>query len=379
MPTKQRIFELDALRGISLFGIILMNILVFSLPYEMALMSQTIKGFNTVILQLITLFVIGSFYPIFTFLFGYGLAIMFEHSQIRKVRFYPIIYRRLSFLIVIGIIHGLFIFSGDILFGYAFTGFFAVLFIKMTARKLMKIASILFLLKILLMVIPIAMLNYVQGVYETNNYLGISLPQFIDVKQNGDYLSFIKLNMLENLYSMLDVIMGSAFLEYFPYVLFGIAAHKMNLIELMRTKRQSFLKWGCLITVLGYLIKVPFAIDYDNSAFAIINAVGGPIVAVGYIIIIVYLCQNERTLKIMRVFKYPGKLSLSVYITQSIVFTFIFMGFGLGLYYKLPLYQAYLMVIIFYGLQVTGCYYYLKIFNMGPIEWLWRKFTYLKS
>lgn len=97
MPTKQRIFELDALRGISLFGIILMNILAFSLPYEIALMSQTIKGFNTVILQLITLFVIGSFYPIFTFLFGYGLGIMFEHSQIRKVRFYPIIYRGLAF------------------------------------------------------------------------------------------------------------------------------------------------------------------------------------------------------------------------------------------------------------------------------------------
>ena len=82
MPVKQRIFELDALRGISLFGIILMNILVFSLPYEMASMSQTVKGFNAVLLHLITLFVIGSFYPIFTFLFGYGLGMMFEHSRI---------------------------------------------------------------------------------------------------------------------------------------------------------------------------------------------------------------------------------------------------------------------------------------------------------
>lgn len=378
MPMKQRIFELDALRGISLFGIILMNILVFSLPYEMASMSQTVKGFNAVLLHLITLFVIGSFYPIFTFLFGYGLGMMFEHSRIRKVRFYPMIYRRLSFLLVIGVIHGMFIFSGDILFGYAFTGLFAVLFIKMKAQKLIKIASILFVFKILIFVVPFTILNYTQGVYEKNNYLGISLQQFIDVKQNGHYDSFLKLNVLENLYSMLDILMGSAFLEFLPYALFGIAAYKMNLIELIRTKSSSFLKWGSLIAILGYCIKMPFAIDYDNGSFAVINAVGGPIVSAGYIILIVYLCQSVHGAQIMRIFKYPGKLSLSVYITQSIMFTFIFMGFGLGLYNKLPLYQSYLIVIIFYSLQVIGCYFYLKKFSKGPIEWLWRKVTYLK-
>lgn len=140
---------------------------------------------------------------------------MFEHSRIRKVRFYPTIYRRLSFLLVIGVIHGMFIFSGDILFGYAFTGLFAVLFIKMKAQKLIKIASILFVFKILIFVVPFAILNYTQGVYEKNNYLGISLQQFIDVKQNGHYDSFLKLNVLENLYSMLDILMGSAFLNFY--------------------------------------------------------------------------------------------------------------------------------------------------------------------
>lgn len=123
---------------------------------------------------------------------------------------------------------------------------------------------------------------------------------------------------------------------------------------------------------------MPFAIDYDNGSFAVINAVGGPIVSAGYIILIVYLCQSVHGAQIMRIFKYPGKLSLSVYITQSIMFTFIFMGFGLGLYNKLPLYQSYLIVIIFYSLQVIGCYFYLKKFSKGPIEWLWRKVTYLK-
>lgn len=54
---------------------------------------------------------------------------------------------------------------------------------------------------------------------------------------------------------------------------------------------------------------MPFAIDYDNGSFAVINAVGGPIVSAGYIILIVYLCQSVHGAQIMRIFKYPGKLS----------------------------------------------------------------------
>ena len=85
MSTQQRIFELDALRGFSLLGIVLMNILTFSMPYEESFLPDLVKGIDQSILRVITLFVISSFYPIFTFLFGYGLAIMYKHSQRRAL------------------------------------------------------------------------------------------------------------------------------------------------------------------------------------------------------------------------------------------------------------------------------------------------------
>lgn len=130
MSTQQRIFELDALRGFSLLGIVLMNILTFSMPYEESFLPDLVKGIDESLLRGVTLFVISSFYPIFTFLFGYGLAIMYKHSLKRSMKYYPFIYRRLIFLLILGALHGFLLFSGDILFSYAFTGMIAVLFIK---------------------------------------------------------------------------------------------------------------------------------------------------------------------------------------------------------------------------------------------------------
>ncbi|MHC3759480.1 DUF418 domain-containing protein [Staphylococcus succinus] len=379
MPSQKRLFELDALRGLSLFGIVLMNILVFSMPYEEAYLPDIVHGINEGLLRIVTLVVISSFYPIFSFLFGYGLAIMYENIQYRGLRYYPIIYRRLACLLVIGLIHGCFIFSGDILFGYAFTGMLAVLLIKKKTKILIKTATILFVLKIILIVIPFSVFSWNTGRNDTNNFSGMSLGQLIDVKQNGNYVDLLKININETVMSVLDVMTTSAYLEFLPYILCGIIAQKLNLITVLRNndyqKRATF--WGMLCIVIGYTLKVPFAIDYSNNAFQYISAmVGGPIVAAGYILIFLRLCQVSKVRKVVHLFEYPGKLSLTVYLSQSIIFTLIYMG--LGLYNKLELYQSYLIVLIVYSLQVCASYYYLKKFKQGPVEWAWRKITYLK-
>ncbi|MDN5610115.1 MAG: DUF418 domain-containing protein, partial [Staphylococcus equorum] len=140
MSPQRRLFELDALRGFSLFGIILMNILVFSFPYEETYLPGVLNGANEGLFRIVTLFVISSFYPIFTMLFGYGLSIMYENSKRRGMSYYPFIYRRLVVLLIFGVLHGYFLFNGDILFGYGFTGMIAVLFIKLKPKTLIKSA-----------------------------------------------------------------------------------------------------------------------------------------------------------------------------------------------------------------------------------------------
>lgn len=378
MSSQQRLYEIDALRGLSLLGIILMNILVFSFPYEESLLSDVVQGTDAILLHIITLLVIGSFYPIFTFLFGYGLSIMYDNSQMKHINYYPIILRRLIFLMLMGVLHGFFVFSGDILFGYAFTGIIAVLFIKSKAKRLIKSAIILFILKIILLVIPFAVFSFVNDPYARHNFSGVSLTKLIEIKQQGGYIDFLKINAFENLYNILDVVTGSAYLEFLPYIFLGMAAQKLKLVKHIQLQRQIAIKWGILCLIIGYIIKMPFALDFSNSAYQYINIVGGPIVAVGYILIFIAMYQRTRARQLLKVFTYPGKLSLTVYLTQSIVMSIIFLGIGFGLYNQLSLYQSYIIALFVYVLQLIGCYYYLKHFKMGPFEWLWRKITYLK-
>ncbi|MBV5140216.1 DUF418 domain-containing protein [Staphylococcus xylosus] len=378
MSSQQRLYEIDALRGLSLLGIILMNILVFSFPYEESVLSDVVHGFDATLLHGITLLIIGSFYLIFTFLFGYGLSIMYDNCQMKGINYYPIILRRLIFLMIMGVLHGFFVFSGDILFGYAYTGLIAVLFIKSKAKRLIKAAIILFILKILLLVIPFVVFSLLNDPYTQHNFSGVSLAKLIEIKQQGLYTEFLKINALENLYNVLDVVTGSAYLEFLPYILLGIAAQKLKLVKKIQLRKQSAIKWGIICLITGYIVKIPFALDFSNSAYQNINIVGGPIVAAGYILIFIAMYQSAHLAKVLKVFTYPGKLSLSVYLTQSIVLSIVFLGIGGGLYNQLSLYQSYTIALLVYGLQLAGCYFYLKYFKMGPFEWIWRKVTYLK-
>ncbi|MGO3496578.1 MAG: DUF418 domain-containing protein [Staphylococcus equorum] len=379
MSPQRRLFELDALRGFSLFGIILMNILVFSFPYEETYLPGVLHGADEWLFRVVTLFVISSFYPIFTILFGYGLAIMYENSKRRGMSYYPFIYRKLVVLLIFGVLHGYFLFNGDILFGYGFTGMIAVLFIKLKPKTLIKSAAGLFIMKIVILVIPISLAYCNKGRHEASNYSGKSLAQLVDIKQNGHYFEFLQVNGLESKYSVIDIVTRAAYLDLLPYILIGIAAQKLSLITKIQNNPRSAMTWGSTLFIIGYFIKLPFALDYANNTFSVISSmVGGPILAMGYILIFVRLCQYAKAAKVLDIFKYPGKLSLSVYISQSIIFTFIYNDIGLSLYNKLPLYQSYIIVVVVYSLQLLACYYYLKFFKYGPIEWLWRKITYLK-
>ncbi|UXS60656.1 DUF418 domain-containing protein [Staphylococcus ureilyticus] len=379
MSTQQRIFELDALRGFSLLGIVLMNILTFSMPYEESFLPDLVKGIDQSILRVITLLVISSFYPIFTFLFGYSLAIMYKHSQRRAMKYYPFIYRRLTFLLILGALHGFLLFSGDILFSYAFTGMIAVLCIKKSSKKLFKIGVILYAIKVFILILPTFLVTYLDDPYSTINISGFNVSEIVNLKQSGEYFNYLKVNVIENTYNIIDTITFSAYFEFLPYVFLGMSAQKYNLVEKVQfaQNRHRHVLYACLMLIVGYAFKMPYVVDIGNQAFAIISAmIGGPLVAFGYILLFIYCCRFKQFSKTVNIFKYPGKLSLTVYLMQSFIFTFIYVG--LGLYNKLPLYESYLIVLVVYSLQLIFCYVYLKFYRYGPIEWLWRKVTYLK-
>ena len=126
ISSRERIDYLDVVRGIAIFGILIANIEWFSL-YATGLSGRFhFKEVDSLVGFLQYMFIEGKFYSIFSLLFGWGLAIQinkFKNNDRNAAKF---LRRRLYFMLLLGGIHMLFLWEGDIVFFYALVGFVIV-------------------------------------------------------------------------------------------------------------------------------------------------------------------------------------------------------------------------------------------------------------
>ena len=152
-PVKpsERYVILDALRGFALIGIILANYPEFSLytfqPDEVAAAMPT-AGIDRAVRFLQYVFVDGKFYTLFSLLFGIGFSIIISHAQAKGVAGFRLFYRRMAVLMLIGFVHLMFIWSGDILMLYALMGMALPLFRHASDRSLLRWAAFFLLLPV---------------------------------------------------------------------------------------------------------------------------------------------------------------------------------------------------------------------------------------
>jgi uncharacterized protein len=72
-------------------------------------------------------------------------------------------------------------------------------------------------------------------------------------------------------------------------------------------------------------------------------------------------------------------MALTVYLTQTLVFTTLFYGYGFGQAFRLGPVAVSAWAVVIFAVQVAGCQWWLKRFRYGPAEWLWRSLTYLNA
>ena len=142
---NERIATLDILRGFSLLGILLVNMFGFYLPMpHIADLSNWFTEAQDIILQqYLDIYVQSSFYPLFSMLFGYGLALQFIKAKANGTNFYKFAPKRLVILFAIGMLHAVLIWWGDILATYAFCGVFLLAFIRLPAKWLLAVALVI--------------------------------------------------------------------------------------------------------------------------------------------------------------------------------------------------------------------------------------------
>jgi uncharacterized protein len=398
--TDERTVELDVVRGFALLGILLMNIegMVGPLFNSLSGLDPTLTGADRIVDATIYILVQGKFFTLFSLLFGAGFALYLQRAQQRERSGGWLFFRRLLVLGGFGLLHGLFIWSGDILFMYACIGLFMLLFFRRTpASRLPKWGLFFYLIPIAMTALlvlggwatqfdPEAAAEFQKGMDETRKTLADGAQaQRLAYGPEG---SFAEANQRRRS----DLAFMNELLVFFGPLVLGMfligagllrsgalqapAAH-LGLYRRMRT-------WGFVLglpLVLLAFWAVP-TVDFGRADLTAGLASTGTVLGnlalcLAYLATLMLAMQLPAWRSRLQWLAPAGQMALTNYLLQSIICVGIFYGHGLGYFEQLPRAWQPLFVLLLFGLQVLASHWWLQRFRFGPAEWLWRSLTYL--
>lgn len=378
---KNRVESIDAMRGFALLGIFIANMLLFHTPL---LYIDPFTYFNSasdvVTFKWLDIFIEGSFYPIFAMLFGYGINMQYEKAKAADLSFAPMMARRLTLLAIFGLIHGILIWSGDVLFPYAMMGLVMIALVRIPAKWLMSIAVVLYvgsmglfigLIKLITMLDPNALLEDYADVHK--------IELSINAYAHGTFGEMLAFRFQEWLVIGLanGVFMG--FFIILPIIMIGAALSKWKVIERAAELKGRLVVIAVVALLVGIWTKaLPHLGKPTQDLILLQDTIGGVILAIGYVSLFLVAYNVTVVQKVCKPIAKAGRMSFTTYITQSVIATFIFYSYGFGLYGQVNLITGTMIAIGIFVLQVLFAQLWLAKFKMGPLEWVWRKGTYGK-
>ncbi|WP_342473001.1 DUF418 domain-containing protein [Metasolibacillus sp. FSL H7-0170] len=375
---QERVHTIDVLRGVSLLGILLVNMYGFYLPQPHIDLAYWFTEAKDIIWQqTLDIYVQSSFYPLFSILFGYGLAMQYMKSQKTGINFYKFAPKRLLIILTIGLIHAFLIWWGDILVMYAFCGFFLIVFMRLKSPWLITIA----------LVLNAMMHAFILFIYQLAGVLNMEVEQIsvnIVMIQNaitaygtGTWMDALTQRIADlSIQMRIDMWIISLF-TILPYMLVGVAAAKWRLIERAKELKIMWLIFAVVGIGLGLFIKsAPYMYNRTYLLDYLKVFIGGPILAVGYMAAIIVICLLPFAIKLLSPLAKLGRMSMTMYIMQSVVATFIFYSFGFGLYGKMTVQMGVYMALGIFIVQLILAELWLSKFSQGPIEAAMKKLTY---
>ncbi|WP_174730731.1 DUF418 domain-containing protein [Mesobacillus harenae] len=378
---RTRLLSLDLMRGIALLGILLVNMISFHAPFlyidPLAWWSGDLNHYTYIFIDV---FIQASFYPLFALLFGYSIVLFQEGSLAKGLQFYRVAVRRLLFLLIIGIIHMVFVWHGDILITYAICGLLLLLFLRLSSRGLVWCGILLYSIPNLLFGLLIFAAESMAPSENLTTGDPVAASTSVAVYQNGQWIEI----MNQRIHDWLQVNNPASFLflilTILPLFLVGAGAAKNNWAGNFYLYKRPMcyvliflLPFGLLLKSFPYFFEQTAAADYFQDLF------GGVFLAISYAISIAFLACNERVVKVIMPFAAVGRMSISNYLFQSVLLTTVFYGYGLGYYGKVSLFTGSVGAVLVFALQIILSNWWLNRYHFGPVEWVWRNVTYLES
>ena len=378
MPTiqKKRYLVLDALRGFALLGIILANFPEFSLWTFADPGTYSDQDMVTRACQYF--FIDGKFYTLFSILFGIGFSIQLENAGQKTGTFY----RRMAVLFVIGLLHLLFLWSGDILMLYAAMGMLLPLFRKLSTKGLLTAAGIFLVLPVISDALFPHLADPLEAGYMSlSDRYGITEVGFAawlrDADSYGDLNRFLRMGAVERMW---EFVSSHRYFKVLGLFLLGYCIGRHRVYADLDAHRRMLRKGLALGLAVGLPVSVLYTWSSMTGGSTVLRDVFylfsvypmGLAYAAGFCL----LFERRTEAAAWRVFSATGRMACTNYLGQSVFGILLFYGIGLGWGAGVDLLLTEVIAVGVYVLQVLFSRFWLERFRFGPVEWVWRMLTY---
>lgn len=391
-----RYLTLDTVRGVAVMGILLLNIIAFSMPAP-AYFNPAAYGGNTGIDLGVWLanfvFFDGKMRGLFSFLFGASLLLVVDRAAAKGESAAHVHYSRMIWLLVFGLIHGWLIWWGDILAHYALIGMLAFLFRNARVKTMIGVGIGLLVMQLIVTsFIPLTILMAQAsptnpGLAEALRAMdkGFGTPpaawitEQVALFRGGWWGIAVERFKEAKLVPLVGLFQFGW--ETMAYMLFGMAALRSGMLT-GGWSRARYVKWAAIgfgISLPVYALLAAWIVSQNFGLVAVTTAIMPatvpfrPFAILGWASLIILLMRPGGTLT-TRIAS-AGRMAFSNYLGTSLICTTLFYGFGLGWYGELSRAEVYLVVFAVWAAMLLWSKPWLERFAYGPLEWLWRSLS----
>jgi uncharacterized protein len=385
---RERVVTLDVLRSFSLCGVLIGNMALYSGRWMMRSKPPAPTTLDTVADWGIAFFVESKAQTLLTLLFGFGFAVQLLRAQQRGKPIMGLYVRRLVVLFALGVLHISLLWWGDVTWTYAIAGFGLLAFLRTSNRTRVVWGVIFTLVPVLVWTLPavqqaVTSLFFEKGefaVYVERIAAAIRRPEHTGLA--WEHIRYA-LAWSTLLFWYFLWVLGRFLLGYVAGKLRWFANDGANHLAIFR----RLLCWGVAAaagsTTLYVLervrvIRVSQLAQPARLGLEAVEQVRILALALAYVAIIVLLIQRPAWRRVLRILAPAGRMPLTVYFSQSLICTFLFYGWGLGWAGSVGVAGCLGLAVAIFAVQVAACHVWLRWFQFGPLEWIWRSMIYVK-
>jgi len=396
VASGERIENLDVLRGFALFGVLVVNGMTWfrTSTARDGLTPERWPGLADKILEGARVALFDSkFITLFSFLFGVGMTINAERAEARGGKPTRFLLRRLFVLLLLGAAHVALLWVGDILHAYALLGMLSLVVIRRKDKTIAITAGVLLALPFIANLVRVI----IKAAQHETPMMGLRSPEehakelaemeaSIRVYSKGTWLEILHQRLVDFVPQLLGLPLFGTMI--FALFLLGVLAHRRGILRDPASHRVFLRRFFAAAFPFGLLLQVAFIFrpapgsispgTYVYSALLGLYFSASMGMGLSYGAGLLLLLQRPRFRKWMAPIGKVGRMALSNYLAQSLMNSLVFYGFGLGLYDKLSPLACFPIFVVIYAIQVAWSGPWLKRFEYGPVEWLWRSLTYGK-